>query len=114
MKFTRRRSNTPLLRFIAVLSVVAALWFNAIPQRAHAQVVATTPEPVSETTAKENEGFRVEKVTVEGGSELITIFARRSFKDGPMQGPVTDIPLVSVLRDTLGDEKPENDRLRYV
>lgn len=114
MKFTRRRSNTPLLRFIAVLSVVAALWFNAIPQRAHAQVVATTPEPVSETTAQENEGFRVEKVTVEGGSELITIFARRSFKDGPMQGPVTDIPLVSVLRDTLGDEKPENDRLRYV
>lgn len=114
MKFTRRRSNTPLLRFIAVLSVVAALLLNAIPPAAQAQTVATAPKPVSETTAQENEGFRVEKVTVEGGSELITIFARRSFKDGPMQGPVTDIPLVSVLRDTLGDDKPENDRLRYV
>jgi hypothetical protein len=25
-----------------------------------------------------------------------------------------EIPLVSILRDTLGDEKPQNDRLRYV
>lgn len=59
-------------------------------------------------------GFRAETIKVSGGSEIITIFAKRTYYDGPMQGPVSEIPLVSVLRDTLGDEKPENDRLRYV
>lgn len=59
-------------------------------------------------------GFRVETTPVAGGAELITILARRSYKDGPMQGPPNDIPLVSILKDTLGDDKPENDRLRYV
>ena len=56
----------------------------------------------------------MEKILVDGGSELITIFAKRQYHDGPMLGPVVDIPLVSLLRDTLGDENPENDRLRYV
>ena len=28
--------------------------------------------------------------------------------------PAPEVPLVSVLRDTLGDDNPENDRLRYV
>ncbi|MFZ1701522.1 MAG: hypothetical protein WBO10_04285 [Pyrinomonadaceae bacterium] len=58
-------------------------------------------------------GFRVEKVSVAGGSELITIFARQR-PAGATLGPVADLPLVTVLRDTLGDEKLENDRLRYV
>lgn len=58
-------------------------------------------------------GFRVEKVSVPGGSELITIFARQR-PAGATLGPIADLPLVTVLRDTLGDEKRENDRLRYV
>ncbi len=29
-------------------------------------------------------------------------------------GADANVPLVSILRDTLGDENPENDRLRYV
>ena len=58
--------------------------------------------------------FRVEKVPVSVGAELITIMAKRPAADEPLQGPDIDIPLVSVLRDTLGDDIPENDRLRYV
>ncbi|MEK6336434.1 MAG: hypothetical protein AABM67_16020, partial [Acidobacteriota bacterium] len=57
--------------------------------------------------------FRVERKTVAGGAELLTIFGRL---DGMRTGnePAPDVPLVSVLRDTLGDNDPENDRLRYV
>lgn len=56
--------------------------------------------------------FRLEKVPVAGGAELITIHAR-------MEGLHSDanqkwVPLVSVLRDTLGDFESENDRLRYL
>lgn len=56
--------------------------------------------------------FRLERVPVEGGAELITIHARL---DGLEAGDKENwVPLVSVLRDTLGDLSPENDRLRYV
>ena len=57
--------------------------------------------------------FRIERITVAGGAELLTIFGRL---DGMHSGgrPAPEVPLVSVLRDTLGDDTPENDRLRYV
>lgn len=48
---------------------------------------------------------------MEGGAELITIHARL---DGIDSSEVKWVPLVTVLRDTLGDLNPENDRLRYV
>lgn len=56
--------------------------------------------------------FRLERVPVTGGAELITIHAR-------MEGLKSEadqkwVPLVTVLRDTLGDLDPENDRLRYL
>ena len=56
--------------------------------------------------------FRLETIPVKGGAELLTISARL---DG-LDGPVADrwIPMVSMLRDTLGDNDPENDRLRYL
>lgn len=78
-----------------------------------AQAPIDNPDP-PQTEKSEGSGFRAETVKVAGGSEIVTIFATRSYLDGPMQGPVSDIPLLSVLRDTLGDDKPENDRLRYV
>jgi hypothetical protein len=57
--------------------------------------------------------FRVERIPVAGGAELLTIFGRL---DGMRTGsqPAPEVPLVSVLRDTLSDNDPENDRLRYV
>ena len=56
--------------------------------------------------------FRVEKVRVDGGADILTIFARPRNSRGALADK--EIPLVSVLRDTLGDKNPENDQLRYV
>lgn len=57
--------------------------------------------------------FRVERMPLVGGAELITIFARL---DGLRPPGLTspEVPLISVARDTLSDTDPENDRLRYV
>lgn len=45
------------------------------------------------------------------GSELLTVFG--TVPDA-RPGEPAELPLVSVLRDNLGDQDPENDRLRYV
>jgi hypothetical protein len=56
--------------------------------------------------------LRLERVEVEGGAELITVHAKLS----GLESTENDkwIPLVSILRDTLGDRNPQNNRLRYV
>ncbi|HWP52647.1 MAG TPA: hypothetical protein VN476_00865, partial [Pyrinomonadaceae bacterium] len=57
--------------------------------------------------------FRFERTPLVGGAELLTIFGRL---DG-LRGENTnspEIPLISVVRDTLSDNHPQNDRLRYV
>jgi hypothetical protein len=56
--------------------------------------------------------FRLERVPIDGGAELITIHARLEGLGSSEDG--TWVPLVTVLSDTLGDLSPENDRLRYV
>ena len=60
--------------------------------------------------------MRLERVEVPGGAELITVFARLSGLDPSEASTEKDnfVPLVSILRDTLGDNTPENNRLRYV
>lgn len=58
--------------------------------------------------------FRVEKIPVQGGAEIITIFANlKGLRDSPDE-TAKEVPLISILRDTLGDKTSENDRLRYV
>lgn len=58
--------------------------------------------------------FRVEKFPVQGGAEIVTIFARlKGLRDSP-DDAAQEVPMISILRDTLGDKKIENDRLRYV
>jgi len=71
----------------------------------------TSLEPATTTPAQTQ--FRIERLPVTGGAELLTIFGRL---DGMPTGgrPAPEVPLVSVLRDTLSDDDPENDRLRYV
>ena len=51
--------------------------------------------------------FRVERQPVANGADLLTVFSSLPDNAG-------EIPLVSVLRDTLGDTNPDNDRLRYI
>jgi hypothetical protein len=59
-----------------------------------------------------SELLRLEKIDVPGGAELITVHAKLI----GLESDKNDrwIPLVSILRDTLGDDVPENNRLRYV
>ena len=57
--------------------------------------------------------FRVERLPIASGGELLTIFGRLDgMKDS--NGSTADVPLISIVRDTLNDNDPENDRLRYV
>ncbi len=70
-----------------------------------------TPETGSGVSSSNQ--FRLERMPLVGGAELLTIFGRL---DG-LRAPGTtapEVPLVSVVRDTLSDSNPENDRLRYV
>ena len=72
----------------------------------------------------ESPRFRVERITLAGGADLLTIFARvdgvsetASKTDGAQvdtESLAEEIPLLSVLRDTLGDANRENDILREV
>src|SRR5437870_1818842 len=57
--------------------------------------------------------FRVERMPLVAGAELITIFARLDgLRVHGLSSP--EVPLISVVRDTLTDSDPDNDRLRYV
>jgi len=56
--------------------------------------------------------FRVEQTPVAGGAELITIWGRVVGTEPGRESE--ELPLITVLRDTLGDEIKENDILRQV
>lgn len=56
--------------------------------------------------------YRLERQPVADGAELITVFGRLQNRASGSQD--LDVPLLSVLRDSLGDSDPANDRLRYV
>jgi len=76
------------------------------PQPEESSVVPAAAKP---TQAQ----FRIERLPMIGGAELLTIFGRL---DGMRREGLAapEVPLVSVVRDTLSDNDPENDRLRYV
>jgi hypothetical protein len=74
------------------------------------------PDPAAtaatEPTLPLSQLLRLEKIDVPGGAELITVHAKLSGLESDKNDKW--IPLVSILRDTLGDNIPENNRLRYV
>ncbi|HEX8424232.1 MAG TPA: hypothetical protein VF634_12505, partial [Pyrinomonadaceae bacterium] len=76
-----------------------------------AQDIAVSAPSTSVQTQTPPSGFRLERTPVAGGAELLTVFGSL---DGLRHDKDADVPLVSILRDTLGDDAPENDRLRYV
>jgi hypothetical protein len=49
--------------------------------------------------------------SVNGGAQLLTLFCHSCLA---VSASGNDVPLVAVLRDTLGDAYVENDRLRYI
>jgi hypothetical protein len=75
---------------------------------------ATQPAaPVQETQAANESLFRLEKTEIAGGAELLTIFGQLKGLQA-RDGASAEVPLVSILRDTLKDQDSENDRLRYL
>lgn len=121
----------PLFSFVLCLFILVLNVEVGLAQGQQAQ-----PSQSSELTQTDEAAprFRVERTTVAGGGELLTIWARvvRSEPPASTGGPTPsadklrerttlrteelpeEIPLVSVLRDTLGDARPENDVLREV
>lgn len=105
-KVSRPRARVSLS--ILLVSLLVPNSFFAQDARPPAQP-SDQPTPTANSSA---EIFRLERVPVAGGAELITIQAKL---DGIQASEGSKwVPLVSVLRDTLGDLSPENDRLRYV
>jgi hypothetical protein len=105
----RSSPRTSVLVFVLLVSFLIPSFVLAQDVRAQDQPQQDQQDPATSST---NEIFRLGRVPVEGGAELITIHARL---DGIQTSKHSNwVPLVSVLRDTLGDVSPENDRLRYV
>lgn len=96
------RFKTRALVLLIVASLLTIAPLSLIPTKAQ------TPTPATNSAT---ELFKLERTPVEGGAELITIHGKL---DGIANAENNWVPLVSVLRDTLGDFSNENDRLRYV
>ena len=103
-----RGTHASLRQGFSVLCVVACLLSLSPVRFVFAQNAAALIQPESPAPQL----FRLETVSVPGGGDLITIQAR--WHQGDPSAETKWMPVVSVLRDTLGDANPENDRLRYV
>ena len=92
----------------------ANLSASATPEVSSAKAEAKPNyEPPVEAAKSAASQFRIERLTLAHGAELVTIFGRLDGMQTP--GSATfEVPLLSVVRDTLGDDNAENDRLRYV
>ncbi len=93
---------------IALLLVISPL----LPTISKAQGPTALAVEAVDPSAVLSQILRLERVEVAGGAELITVHAKLA----GLESTENDkwIPLVSILRDTLDDSNPENDRLRYV
>lgn len=123
-------STAALFPFCSLLLCLFVLFLNV--QTGLAQEPPRSSQPSAATqTSEAAPRFRVERTIVAGGGELLTIWGRVVDESEPLAltrrpaesahssrtaTPVRteEIPLVSVLRDTLGDARPENDVLRDV
>src|SRR5215467_11039384 len=97
-------------RWSFVLSLVLVV--SPLLQTVCQSQTSTSQNPTEQVPIELSQILRLEKIEVDGGAELLTVEAK-------LVGTQTDrpdnwVPLVSVLRDTLGDGNRENDRLRYV
>lgn len=84
------------VRWIALFLTVLVFWPAAMA------LAGSDPEP----SAVSQERLRVERTTLASGAEIMTIFGTAT--NG------AEAPIVAVLNDTLGDDDPANDQLRYV
>lgn len=95
-----RRQISVLAAILFVVLLISS--FKSVFAQGDAAATATPPADI----------FRLERVPVSGGAELVTIHAKLNRIDSSQE--FQWVPLVTLLRDTLGDASRENDRLRYV
>jgi hypothetical protein len=108
MRDIKGRSGLTRVGLWAITLVVTALHIAPLSLAAQGVAADAQASAVVSIPGVDNSVFRAEITPVSGGAEIVTIFSRRSGENG------ADLPLLSVLRDTLGDDVPENDRLRYL
>src|ERR1041385_5387862 len=93
---------------IAFLLVISPL----VPTITKAQGPNSSVPEENDPIAALSQILRLERIEVAGGAELITVHAKLAGLESTEKDKW--IPLVSILRDTLGDNNAENNRLRYV
>jgi hypothetical protein len=76
-------------------------------------------EPIGAAAPADGTSLRTERVRLDSGADLITFFEPLpGFEPVPGQSAFADtraeLPLLTVLKDTLNDSDPDNDRLRQV
>ena len=94
-----------LLPLLAILTLVVA----ELPAACQNLDVKSKSEGATDAGAR----FRLERLPIANGAELVTIFGPPAGQR-PKDGSAQELPLVSLLRDTLGDGTRENDRVRYL
>ena len=94
-----------LLAFLLVISPL-------LPTTARAQGPHVPESEESDPAIALSQILRLEQIEVPGGAELITVHAKLAGIESTEKD--NWVPLVSILRDTLGDHDAENNRLRYV
>jgi hypothetical protein len=104
-------SNARARQIACIIFALSLLQLPGASAPAAAQELAVSGPSDSAQGSLTDVGFRLERTPVAGGAELLTVFGNL---DTLRQDKEADVPLVSILRDTLGDDAPENDRLRYV
>ncbi|HEX8635212.1 MAG TPA: hypothetical protein VF703_13780 [Pyrinomonadaceae bacterium] len=100
-----------------IACLIVALLLLPLPGANPTAAAQEPPVPASPDAAPaqlQTPGFRLERLHVAGGAELLTVFGSLDGLARARESGDSDVPLVSILRDTLGDETIENDRLRYV
>src|SRR5687768_2967353 len=114
MNFDLFRSKVPRSALGAIL-IASLFGVSALRAQSVDPVQSAPPQNVTANASEERFPFSVETIKIEGGAELVTIFYRTN-GTFDIRGPEESkfVPLLSVLRDTLGDEVMENDRLRHV
>ena len=108
--FSNSLFSNPLRASLFAFLLVAAPLIPVITARADGANLPAAAE--NDATPALSELLRLEKIEVPGGAELITVEAKLIGLESDKNDKW--IPLVSILRDTLGDDNPENNRLRYV
>ena len=105
---TRRHWHLRASLVLAFLLVISPL----TPTISRAQGPNSSEPEESDPTLALSQILRLERIEVPGGAELLTVHAKLAGLESTERD--NWVPLVSILRDTLGDNIAENNRLRYV